>query len=1199
MSIGSEALPQVLVVYGAFGNDDADTATVRDAQIPCEPGRYCMDSVAYPCPAGTFSAAWAASGPETCTPCPTGYYCPVASIAPVPCGGVTVYCPGIGNASPTLVDTGFYSTRELPDPVTDLLSATGDPGLGNYVNITAVALEAVVFVNTTMRDEALTTRNFQRQCPPGTWCAGGIAHQCNPGRWGADYGMTTPECTGACERGFFCSAGSTSPRQQLCGNETAFCPEESFVATPVSDGYYTVGGRTTTDGGVFPFDAPLLCNQTYSSGDLFPGDAAAAAPELPTSACAGAPLRLRTSPEGDPPSSDTLDGPGVQLGVDLSINGVAGVVNTRSECVVPRSPLLGPMVPVTFPPSARVRACTSGYMGDAGTRSSQAQCEPGSYCWYGLRFECPPGRYGSRAGETRYRCEGDCPAGYICGWATVNATAQECGGIDVYCPVGSAAATPVDRGHYSDPDEPRTRKTYQIRCQPGFYCVGAVRYACPPGTYQPIYGASSEAACLLGPPGYYLPYTNHSRPTDHPCGDASVYCPTGSTAPTPVTAGWFTTGGLFSRVGIAENSTRLAQSPCAPGWYCEGGIARQCPAGRYGAASLLRNAECSGPCERGHFCPPGSTTPRQYRCGDVFVFLTDLSRLLRPPVDVASALLAKVLEMPNPGRSMLMQRSDGEIYTSDEAAAIGGGGGADGTALRWARNNGSATAAVIEPDLALPHDTARRMADLLRQLQQVLPPTVDAAAAVPGSVTAQDAALLQPSDSFLFSLLARGGAHTAAAAAVPQGDMTVPTAAGGYGCALLSMADTLRAVTRLSWLPRGIDSTGAARISLVLTIGGVTVQKPGNTPIEGSGANSAACASLGYGLNLPDASVGPPTWDGSAIHVNVSYPWESGVRLKLPVIPLAVDSLVPLHRMLVQGGPTSVYCPEGSGEPLPVPLGHYSLNSPGSRYAPDGDPLPDGSGSNSAGTLAAQFGPGNATANSTGGSTSASGDASISSTPTEPSPAWEQRTFASMRDTHLLPAAANMTRDAVALVEPGFFAVAGAKMPCQPGLYGGSAGLVTRRCSGACPSGHRCRLGTAEPEPCPDGTFAPEGSWECIPCRTAAGGTPGTIARPEGTEGLDSWGAGGVTTAFPVDPATGYLFDPEDVIRLLAGGGSNGAGLGAGPTAPGDLGEVNRGLTNWDFPSVTDGSLLEGELSLPASRPNGMRCQHERACCDL
>lgn len=353
MSIGSEALPQVLVVYGAFGNDDADTATVRDAQIPCEPGRYCMDSVAYPCPAGTFSAAWAASGPETCTPCPTGYYCPVASIAPVPCGGVTVYCPGIGNASPTLVDTGFYSTRELPDPVTDLLSATGDPGLGNYVNITAVALEAAVFVNTTMRDEALTTRNFQRQCPPGTWCAGGIAHQCNPGRWGADYGMTTPECTGACERGFFCSAGSTSPRQQLCGNETAFCPEESFVATPVSDGYYTVGGRTTTDGGVFPFDAPLLCNQTYSSEDLFPGDAAAAAPELPTSACAGAPLRLRTSPEGDPPSSDTLDGPGVQLGVDLSINGVAGVVNTRSECVVPRLPLLRPMVPVTFPPSAR------------------------------------------------------------------------------------------------------------------------------------------------------------------------------------------------------------------------------------------------------------------------------------------------------------------------------------------------------------------------------------------------------------------------------------------------------------------------------------------------------------------------------------------------------------------------------------------------------------------------------------------------------------------------------------------------------------------------------------------------------------------------------------------------------------------------------------------------------------------------------
>ena len=69
--------------------------------------------------------------------------------------------------------------------------------------------------------------------------------------------------------------------------------------------------------------------------------------------------------------------------------------------------------------------------------------------------------------------------------------------------------------------------------------------------------------------------------------------------------------------------------PCPPGRYKEkdnlpdgggsGGnlnpnICRACPAGRYGADYDMKDARCSGPCDRGHWCPRGSTSSREKPC---------------------------------------------------------------------------------------------------------------------------------------------------------------------------------------------------------------------------------------------------------------------------------------------------------------------------------------------------------------------------------------------------------------------------------------------------------------------------------------------------------------------------------------------------------------------------------------------------------
>jgi hypothetical protein len=87
----------------------------------------------------------------------------------------------------------------------------------------------------------------------------------------------------------------------------------------------------------------------------------------------------------------------------------------------------------------------------------------------------------------------------------------------------------------------------------------------------------------------------------------------------------------YSADSTREQGTSLAvphvPTPCPPGKYRErddlpvGGsqgtrenVCRRCPAGRYGADYDLQDARCSGPCDRGHWCPIGSTDKRERPC---------------------------------------------------------------------------------------------------------------------------------------------------------------------------------------------------------------------------------------------------------------------------------------------------------------------------------------------------------------------------------------------------------------------------------------------------------------------------------------------------------------------------------------------------------------------------------------------------------
>jgi hypothetical protein len=63
-----------------------------------------------------------------------------------------------------------------------------------------------------------------------------------------------------------------------------------------------------------------------------------------------------------------------------------------------------------------------------------------------------------------------------------------------------------------------------------------------------------------------------------------------------------------------ESSVKVAVCPL--GNYCVNGVRKPCPGGTFGATTGLSNANCSGICLEGWFCPDGSDVARAYPCGN-------------------------------------------------------------------------------------------------------------------------------------------------------------------------------------------------------------------------------------------------------------------------------------------------------------------------------------------------------------------------------------------------------------------------------------------------------------------------------------------------------------------------------------------------------------------------------------------------------
>ena len=172
-------------VQGQGSEDDCDK---------CPPGRVCGEegianvAATGKCWGGRFGDEGQTS--PICTgDCFAGFYCPngTARDDMKDCGGIEFYCPE-GVASPIPADDGLYTTPLSSDP---------------------------------------RRRINQTICEPGHYCVDGLKEKCSEGFFGGNESLSSPECDGRCEAGYWCLPGSKSPMSRPCSHSdpSKYCPQ--------------------------------------------------------------------------------------------------------------------------------------------------------------------------------------------------------------------------------------------------------------------------------------------------------------------------------------------------------------------------------------------------------------------------------------------------------------------------------------------------------------------------------------------------------------------------------------------------------------------------------------------------------------------------------------------------------------------------------------------------------------------------------------------------------------------------------------------------------------------------------------------------------------------------------------------------------------------------------------------------------------
>ena len=85
----------------------------------------------------------------------------------------------------------------------------------------------------------------QEICPVGHYCQDGLKFPCPARYYGGSRGLSSSDCSGLCQAGYYCPVGSVSRREHTCGSNRAdqYCPQGSAQPSITSMGYYSVANN--------------------------------------------------------------------------------------------------------------------------------------------------------------------------------------------------------------------------------------------------------------------------------------------------------------------------------------------------------------------------------------------------------------------------------------------------------------------------------------------------------------------------------------------------------------------------------------------------------------------------------------------------------------------------------------------------------------------------------------------------------------------------------------------------------------------------------------------------------------------------------------------------------------------------------------------------------------------------------------------
>lgn len=452
------------------------------------------------------------------------------------------------------------------------------------------------------------------KCPVGHYCPAGTERPvpCPRGRFGSSRGEGRPSCSGPCREGYWCPEGSWQPNTIPCGNASYFCPIGSSFPQNVLPSFYSLPEGNDLK------HKQMVCEPGYYCIDGIripcPAGVYGETNGLITAACTSVCPIGYYCPQG---SQIPVPCPAGRFGAEVGLS--------DSSCSGPCD--IGHWCPLASS-SSRARQCPGGRYGPVeGLRTSHcsATCEPLAVLSDWGSRELPARLHVGSEYRTSEGLAEDllpnlacvynyCMEGYYCPNASFSATQVQCGDPSFYCPTGSEDPTIVSPGHYTighysrkgemQSESDASTRIWQAPCESGFFCRRGVKRRCAAGRFGADPAEQSRdcsGPCDLG----FFCKEGSSNRRQNPCGNPSVFCPSGSSSPHIVPAGYYSVNGT--------DSTRSAILHCPPGHYCVSGIKRPCAAGRYSAEGSL-TMDCDGLCTAGYYCPVASTSETQHSC---------------------------------------------------------------------------------------------------------------------------------------------------------------------------------------------------------------------------------------------------------------------------------------------------------------------------------------------------------------------------------------------------------------------------------------------------------------------------------------------------------------------------------------------------------------------------------------------------------